>query len=271
MDTVLPFEFLSDTFMKNAFLDVILSAVVFGMIGTMAVDNKMAFFSDALGHSAMTGIALGVIFGLRNELISIVAFGVIMALLISKVKSAQTASSDTIISVFSSAALALGLFILSQYRGFASYSAYLIGDILSITAEEIITLFFVAIAVLAAWAMMYNSLLLVSTNKSLAASRGVRVILYENLFADLIAVVVMVSIKWVGILLINSMLILPAAAARNVSRSSRQYHGLSVGFSLIAGISGLITAWYTGAAAGPSIILVSAGIYFFCYIARIRS
>ena len=113
LETVLPFSWLDYNFMKNAFVAILLITPLLGVLGTMAVNNKMAFFSDALGHSALTGVALGVLLGIQNDLISMIAFGVLLALVITRVKSAKTASADTVISVFSSTAIALGLVILS--------------------------------------------------------------------------------------------------------------------------------------------------------------
>lgn len=268
METLLPFTWVQYDFMKNALLAVLLITPLLGMLGTMAVNHNMAFFSDALGHSALTGIALGVILGIDNELISMVAFGILLALIITKVRSAGTASADTVISVFSSAAIALGLVILSVGGGFSKYSSYLIGDILSVTSSEILILAATLVCVTIIWAFIYNKLTLVSINRELAASRGVRVALIENIFVVLVAVVVMLSIKWVGVLLINSMLILPAACARNFSTNSRQYLFSSVGISLVAGLGGVISSFYLNTSAGATIVLISAILFFISYIFR---
>ena len=268
METLLPFTWVQYDFMKNALLAVLLITPLLGMLGTMAVNHNMAFFSDALGHSALTGIALGVILGIDNELISMVAFGILLALIITKVRSAGTASADTVISVFSSAAIALGLVILSVGGGVSKYSSYLIGDILSVTSSEILILAATLVCVTIIWAFIYNKLTLVSINRELAASRGVRVALIENIFVVLVAVVVMLSIKWVGVLLINSMLILPAACARNFSTNSRQYLFSSVGISLVAGLGGVISSFYLNTSAGATIVLISAILFFISYIFR---
>ena len=122
IETVLPFTFAQFDFMKYALLAVILLTPLFGMLGTMAVNNKMAFFSDALGHSALAGIAIGVILGIGNPIICMLFFGILFGLGIRKVKSSTKASSDTVISVFSSATIALGIVILSKSGGFAKYS-----------------------------------------------------------------------------------------------------------------------------------------------------
>lgn len=268
METLLPFAWAQYDFMKNAVLAVLLITPLLGMLGTMAVNHNMAFFSDALGHSALTGIALGVILGIDNELLSMVAFGVLLALIITKVRSAGTASADTVISVFSSAAIALGLVILSVGGGFSKYSSYLIGDILSVAPSEILILAVTLVCVTIIWALIYNKLTLVSINRELAASRGVRVALIENVFVVLVAVVVMLSIKWVGVLLINSMLILPAACARNFSVNSRQYLFSSVLLSLAAGLGGVVSSFYLNTSAGATIVLISAALFFVSYVFR---
>ena len=113
------FPMLQYDFMRHAFLAAVLIAPLFALLGTMAVNNKMAFFSDALGHSAFTGIGLGVLLGMQEPLLAMLAFGIFLGLVITKVKSANMVSSDTVISVFSSAAMALGIVILSARGGFA--------------------------------------------------------------------------------------------------------------------------------------------------------
>ena len=132
MDTLLPFEWLHYTFMKNALIAILLLTPLFGMLGTMAVDNKMAFFSDALGHSALTGIAIGVVLGWQSQMSAMLLFGILWAVLITFVKHHSKMSADTIISVFSSTSIALGLVVLSRGGAFAKYSSVLVGDVLSV-------------------------------------------------------------------------------------------------------------------------------------------
>ncbi len=268
LSSVLPFAWAEYRFMVNALVAIILIAPLMGLLGTMAVNNKMAFFSDALGHSAFTGIALGVVLGIENELISLISFGVFIALIITRVKNKGSASSDTVISVFSSASVALGLLVLSYGGGFSKYSSYLVGDILSITNREILYLFITLVVVLVVWALIYNKLLIISVNRELAASRGVKTAVYENIFVVVVAVVVMLSIKWVGILLINSLLILPAAAARNVAKNSRQYLVTSVIISMVCAVSGLLISFYADTSAGATIVTVSAIAFFASYVIR---
>ncbi len=268
LDLILPFYWADYKFMKNALLAIIIIAPLMGILGTMAVNNKMAFFSDALGHSALTGVALGVLLGIENEIISLVAFGVLLALIITRVKNKGNASGDTVISVFSSTAIALGLLVLSYGGGFSKYSVFLVGDILSVTQSEILCLFIALIVVLVVWSFIYNKLLLISINRELAASRGVKTVLYENIFVIVVAVVVMLSIKSVGILLINSLLILPAASARNISKNSRSYLGLSVITSVVCGVGGLIASFYINTSAGATIVMALAIVFFVTYAIR---
>lgn len=262
METLLPFSWVEFTFMKNAFLAIILIAPLFGLVGTMIVNNKMSFFSDALGHCALTGIAIGVMLGIGNYAVSMLGFALIFALGISAIIDSGISSSDTIIGVFSSAGIALGIVILSLRGGFSKYSGYLIGDILSITKNEIILLTFVLILAIMIWFLSFNKLMLSSLNKDMAQSKQINVKFYKNLFMILIAMIVTISLKWVGMLIINSLLVLPAASARNLVKNMKSYHIVSVLFSVFSGISGLILSYYMGTSAGATIVLISSIIFF---------
>lgn len=267
-DKLLPFEFINYVFMKNALIAIILISPIFAVLGTMIVNNKMAFFSDALGHSAISGIAIGMLLGISNVNISMIIFAIVFAVLLNYVKNKTTYGADTIISVFSSIAIAIGLAILAQNASFNKYQSYLIGDILSITNLEILYVFITFILVFVFWYFTFNKLNLISINKSIAKSRGINIELIDNIFVILIAVIVMISIRWIGILLINSLLILPAASSRNVARNMRSYHLYAVLFSLFSGISGLIISFYYNIPTGPMIVIISGLIYFATFGAR---
>lgn len=268
LEAILPFEFMQYTFMKNALIAIILVTPIFAVLGTMIVNNKMAFFSDALGHSALTGIAIGMVLGISNMNLSMIFFAIIFALLLNFVKNKTSYGADTIISVFSSIAIALGLAMLAQSGNFNKYSSYLVGDILSINSTEILYLFLAFIAVALFWYFTFNKLNVTSINTTLAKSRGVNTKLIDNIFVVLIAIIVMISIRWIGILLINSLLILPAAASRNIAKNMRSYHLISVIFSLFSGITGLIISYYWNIPTGPMIVLISGAIYFITFGVR---
>lgn len=258
-------------YMQNAFWAVLIITPLFGLVGTMIVNNKLAFFSDALGHSALTGIAIGALLGVSNPTISMIIFGIAFALLLNRLKDMKITSKDTIISVFASTALALGLVILSYNGNFTKFSNYLIGDILSIVPGEIYMLLGIAVFVIAFWCLFFNKLFAISINSSLAKSKGIKVRLIEDLFIIIVAVIVMISIRWVGILIINSLLILPAASSRNISRNIRQYTAWTLIFAIISGILGLTISFYALTATGPTIVLVSSMIFFITYLFRKKS
>lgn len=262
LDVVLPFSWLDYNFMKNAFLAVLLITPLFGILSTMVVSNRMAFFSDSLGHGAFTGLAIGSLVGIFSPLVSLVGFSILFALLITYIKNNSSASTDTIIGVFSSTGIAAGLMMMSYGGGFNKYSSYLIGDILSITPDDLMSLMGVFILVLLVWGWLFNRLLVLSINSSFARSRGINAVMAEGIFASVVAVVVAISIQWVGLLIINSLLVLPAASARNITSSVKEYHLVSVLCAMISGISGLVLAYYYNMAAGATIVVIAAFIFF---------
>ena len=194
--------------------------------------------------------------------LGIIIFAIGFALLLNYVKNKTTYGADTIISVFSSIAIAIGLAILAQTGNFNSYSSYLVGDILSITDLEILYVFLIAIVVFIFWYFTFNKLNLMSINSTLAKSKGVKTKKIDNIFVVLIAIVVMISIRWIGILLINSLLILPAASSRNIAKNMRYYHLYAILFSVFSGILGLIISYYFNVPTGPMIVILSGIIYF---------
>ena len=258
-------------FMKNALLAVLLLGPLFGLLSTMIVTGKMSFFSDALGHSGFTGIAIGVLCGAVQPIYFAVGLSVLFALLFSFVRSRTSQSADTIIGVFSSTAVALGIFIATFGGGsFTQYNSLLIGDILSVEPAKIALLAVILLVVVLLWLCSFNQLMLSSIHPALADSRGVGVFWQEAVFSAAIAVVVTVSMTWVGLLVINSLLVLPAAAARNISRNMFQYHLCSLLFAVGAGIAGLMTSYYIGSSAGASITLYLAGIFLVTFLLRKR-
>lgn len=268
LESILPFEFISYGFMKNAFIALVLIAPIFAILGTMIVNNKMAFFSDALGHSALTGIAIGMLFGVTNINISMIFFAIFFAIILNVVKHKTSYGADTIISVFSSVAIAIGLAILAQSGNFNKYSSFLVGDILSITKNEILYILIAFIITIIFWIFFFNKLNCISINQTLAKSKGINANIIDNLFVIIIAIIVMISIRFIGILLINSLLILPAASSRNIAKNMRSYHGLAIVFSLLTSVSGLIISYYYNIPTGPMIVIMSGIIYFITFIIK---
>mgnify|MGYP002427412997 FL=1 len=183
-------NFMKYDFMRNGFLAILLIAPLFGILGTMIVNNKLAFFSDALGHSAFTGVAIGVLLHIADTNLTMAVFAIIFALLLNAIKRKDSLSTDTIISVFSSFSTAIGLVILSLGGQFSKYSALLVGDVLSISKKELIILLLVFLATLLFWGFCFNRLEAASLNVSLAKSKGVPVTTIESIFAVFIALIV---------------------------------------------------------------------------------
>ena len=265
----LSIEMLQWDFMKNALLAILLMAPLFGLMSTMIVTGRMSFFSDALGHSAFTGIAIGCICGVAAPTWVAVVFSVGFALLFSYVRSRSNQAADTLIGVFSSTAVALGIFIATLGgSSFTKYNKYLIGDILSVTPAEIGMLALVLLGVILFWFIASNRLTLTAVHPQLASSRGISVSRMQAIFTAAIAVVVTLAISWVGLLILNSLLGLPGASARNVARNLRQYHLFSILFALIAGIAGLVVSYFLGTSAGAAISLGLALIFAISFLFR---
>lgn len=259
---LLPFEWAqpgSMYFMKNALLALVVISPLFGILSTMVVSRRMSFFSDALGHSAFTGVAIGAICGLAEPLWGAVIFSALLALLFTFVRRKTSLASDTIIGVFSSTAVALGIFIATLGGGsFTKFNSYLIGDILSVTPGKIGILLLLLLAVLVLWRFSYNRLMLSAVHPALADSRGINIFWQDALFSVAVSVVVTLSMTWVGLLVINSLLVLPAASARNLAKNMWQYHLISLLTAVTSGVLGLLTSYYIGSSTGACITLYLA-------------
>ncbi len=259
---LLPFEWAqsgSMFFMKNALLAVLVISPLFGLLSTMVVQSRMSFFSDALGHSAFAGLAIGAICGLAAPTWCAVGLSVAFALLFSLVRHKSDLASDTVIGVFSSTAVALGIF-LSTLGGssFTKFNSLLVGDILSVSPARIGLLAVILLIVVLLWVFALNRLTLSAIHPALADSRGVAIFAVDALFNCVVAVVVTLTMTWIGLLVINSLLILPGAMARNLAKNMKQYTLFSLLGAIIAGIAGLMLSYYIGSSAGASITLVLA-------------
>lgn len=266
LESALPFSWISYDFMKNALLAILVITPVLGLLSTLVVNNKMAFFADTLGHSALMGVAIGAVCGLSDARLSMALLGIVFSVLLVLAKNRNHASTDTTISVFSSTASALGIVLLAAGGAFSEYSAFIIGDFLSITAYDLCFAAALFIIVIAVWVLLFNKICAISISPTLAKSRRINTVFIEIIFSSLIALVVTISISWVGLLVITSLLTLPAATARNITRNLRTYSLVSVSLSLICGIVGLILSFYIDSATGATIVLALSVCYFLSLI-----
>ncbi|MBN2711788.1 MAG: metal ABC transporter permease [Planctomycetes bacterium] len=261
------------TFMQQALLGLILLAPMAAAMGVQVVNFRMAFFTDAISHSTFTGVALGLIFAIDPHW-SMPAFGVLVGLGIIASQRRSTLSSDTIIGVFFSAVVAFGLAVVSRDRGMArDLQSFLYGDILTISEFDIKAMMVLFLVLAAFQAYGYNRLLYIGLHPILAETHRVRVAVYQYLYATLLALVVVFSVWAVGVLLVTAMLIVPAAAARNFSRSAGGMLWWALLVSVTSAVIGLVLSAQEWArtATGATVILVAfVWFVFSAVVASIR-
>lgn len=267
----LPFEWARYEFMRVALLAVLLISPLLGGLGTVVVANRMAFFSEAIGHAAFTGIALGVMLGLSDPLWSMIGFALVLTLAITWFRRRGGLSSDTAIGLVMAFTVSLGIVILSHGGDFVRYTNFLIGDMLAVTTTDVAWLAALAIGAGVLFFIFFNRLLLATLCPAIARSRMRNAGAAELVFACLLAVVVTCALPWIGILVINALLILPAAAARNVARNTAQFFGWAMGIALVSGITGLIVSFYASTATGATIVLAAMVAYLLTLPGRVRS
>lgn len=261
---LLPFAWLQEyIFMQHALLAVLILSPLLALLGTLAVGNRMAFFADSVAHASLTGLAIGVLLGAATPLPAMLLFAALFAALLTLLRRFSSASTDTHISICAATAVALGVALLSRGRGLARFTSYLTGDLLSITPTEIALLTGAASIALIFWLFFFNSAMLAGFNSALARSRGSNPVVIEFVFALLLAELVTLVIPWVGLLVINALLIIPAAAARNLAGGLRAYHLIAIAGGLLCGLAGLVTSFYTGTATGATIVLYAA-LWYLC-------
>lgn len=259
---MLPLECLQPKFMKQALLALFLLSPMTATMGVQVVTFRMSFFSDAIGHSAFAGTALGLLFTLDPHP-SMLLFGIATGLAIMAVKrGGQT--SDTATGIVFSAVVAFGLAIVSREHGMTgSVQQFLFGDILTLGEEEIVLLAIIAPIMLVFQFVGYNRLLMVAINPVMAKANGINTAMWQYLFSALLSVVVMVAVWAVGVLLVTALLIVPAATARNLAKTNGGMPWLAIICSLLACISGLLLSAipFVGMSSGAVIILVACGIF----------
>ena len=265
---LLPFDCLQARFMQQALAGLLLLAPMTAVTGILVVNFRMAFFSDAISHSAFAGVALGLILAVNPDW-SMPIFGLFVGLGIVTLQRRSDLSSDTVIGVFFSAMVAFGLAIVSRDRSLArDLQRFLYGDILTISDGQILCLIGLFVVLLAFQAFSYNHLLYIGLNPTLAQAHRIRVAAHQYLFAGLLALVVMFSVQAVGVLLVTAMLIVPAAAARNVARSAGAMFWWAQAISLSSAVAGLLISAqdWASTATGATIILVASGWFAFSLV-----
>jgi len=253
-----------DDFIINALLAGIGLALLAGSLGCVVVWRRMAYFGDTLAHSALLGVALAVSAEVL-PIIGVAVVGIVLASLLFWLEKKQELSTDTLLGIMSHSALALGLIVLSYAQNQGSnvdLMAYLFGDILAVSRDELIWIYAGAVLVLSLFAYLWRDLLSISVHEELARTDGVLVDRTRFLFMLLLALTVAVAIKVVGVLLITALLIIPAASARLYSKTPLQMVVLSILFAVLSVFLGLASSLYWDMPAAPSIVLAASMVFF---------
>lgn len=255
-------------FVINALLCALLIGPLLGAVGTMVVTKRMAFFSQAVGNAAMTGVAIGVMLGesYTEPYISMFAFCILFGLVLNYTKNRTSISSDTLIGVFLSISLAVGaslLLFVSARVNTHILEAVLFGSVLTVSDTDMNVLIVVTIIVLVIGIPLFNRMLLASLNSSLASARRVPVVVLEYVFVLMITLLTVACLKIVGAVLVEALLLIPAAAARNVVTSMKGFVVLSVVFSTVSCIAGVLIPmqWDLPLPSGGAIIMFAAIIF----------
>ncbi len=262
-------------FVINAFICSLFIGPILGTVGTMIIIKKMAFFSEAVGHAAMTGIALGIVLGEPSSApyISLFSYCIIFALIINYTKNRTKISSDTLIGVFLSISIALGgslLIIVSGKVNSHILENILFGSVLTVNKTDIYLLVLSSLILIMILSFFFNKMLLASFNPNLALVRGVNVKLTEYIFIILVTIITISSVKIVGSILVEALLLIPAASARNISRSIRSFIGYSILFALFSCVLGIMLPIQLSLQipSGSMIILISAVIFLITIITK---
>ncbi len=257
--TLLPFECMQMVFMQQALVGLLLLAPMAALMGVQVVNFRMAFFADAISHSAFTGVALGLIFSVDPH-VTMPVFGLLVGLLIVSSQRKSALSTDTVIGVFFSGVVAFGLAIVSRNNTVArDIQTFLYGDILTISNNDIWAMLVLLLVLIVFQAYGYNRMLYIGLNPLVARVHGVNVGVYQYMYAGLLAFVVIFSVWAVGVLLVTAMLIVPAAAARNFARTAGGMVWWALLVSFTSAIAGLLVSAqdWAGTATGATVILIA--------------
>lgn len=250
-----------DDFLIRAVLAGIGVAVAAGPLGCFVVWRRMAYFGDTLAHSALLGVAIGFIIGVAPT-VGTIATGVAVALLLVWLQQKRDWSSDTLLGLLSHTTLAAGLIAITFLQGVRiDLMAYLFGDILSVSANDVMWTWIGAAAITGALAFLWRPLVALTVNRDMARAEGVAGPGIELSFVVLIAIVVAISMKIVGILLITAMLVIPPATARHIARTPEQMAVFAIISGCVATAVGLFGSYQWDVPAGPAIVLSAAGLF----------
>ncbi|MBR9912611.1 MAG: zinc ABC transporter permease subunit ZnuB [Gammaproteobacteria bacterium] len=242
-------------------------ALCAGPLGCFAVWRRMAYFGDTLAHSALTGVAFGLILSV-NINVAVTLLCLLLALLLVVLQNNRNIATDTLLGILSHSMLALGLVVVSVFGdGRVDLYAYLFGDLLAATSADLLAIYLTAAIILPILLWLWRPLLAITVDEDLARVEGVPVTLVRTSLMLLMALVIAVAMKVVGVLLITALLILPAATSRRLVTTPEQMAICASGLGMLAIVGGLAASWWLDTPAGPSAVL-SASTFFALSLAR---
>ncbi|GLS16505.1 MULTISPECIES: metal ABC transporter permease [Hydrogenophaga] len=262
-------------FVVNAVLAGLVIGPVLGGLGTLVVVKRFAFFSEAVGHSALTGVAIGILLGepYTGPYGALFGYCLLFGIGLNYLRNRTGLTPDTLIGVFLSISLALGaslLLVLSGRINIHILENVLFGSVLTVNSQDLLVLVVVSLLTLALTLPNYNRLMLASFNPQLAAVRGVPVKAMDYLFVVLVTVVTVASVKVIGAILVGALLVIPAAAARLLSQSLRGFFWLSVLIATLSTQAGILLPieFALPLPSGAAIILVAGGAFLLATLVR---
>ncbi|MBN8429501.1 metal ABC transporter permease [Microbulbifer salipaludis] len=258
-------QLLHSTFLWYALAAGLLVAVVSGPLGCFAVWRRMAYFGDTLAHSALLGVTLGFVLHIQPTL----AVGVsscLLALLLVNFQRRQNLSVDTLLGILSHSMLALGIVTVSLLEINVDLLSLLLGDLLAVSAQDLVLMALAALVIGLLLLLLWPKLLAFTLHEELAAVEGVRVEWIRLALMLMLALLIAIAMKVVGVLLITALLIIPAAAARRISTTPEQMAGFASLIGCIAVLLGLTASVLWNSPAGPSIVLAAGGLFVLCQL-----
>lgn len=261
------FEMLSLPFMQRALIAGAILAVLLAALGVFATLRKMAFFGDGIAHSSLAGIAIAVIGGFAPLPVALV-WAVVVALLIWRLEKSSRLPSDTVIGIFFTASMALGVVLMSFTRGYQpELLSFLFGSILSVKPSDILVIAVASLAV-AAWLIpSFNKLAYICLAEDNATIAGLNVRFHTAAFYVALAAATVLGVKIVGIVLVSALIILPPAAARLMTRSLHGYLAASLVLAEAIMISGVVLSYRYDLPTGATVVLVGTAVFFLALLA----
>jgi ABC-type Mn2+/Zn2+ transport system permease subunit len=262
-----------DTLIDNPYLvRAVVAAMLLGplcaLIGVFVTARRMSFFSDTIAHAALAGVALGFLMGFREPTIPMVLFSLGVAVAMFWLRETTQLLTDTIMALLLSGSVALGVIILSALKGFrAQLHGYLFGDIQAVSDSELLFALVLVIGIGATLFYHLNGLALLTAQEEMAHVCGVRVRSLNYLFVGVLTLTVAASIRLLGVMLVTALVVIPPAAARNISRTLHQQVVFSLAVGVISGIGGVLLSYQFDFPAGPTVVLTAIGIFLTTLVA----